>query len=226
MAGRKVVVYYAWRRPGEVEAPLEVIEDRFPTLFESRRMQFPRFEEYSDPTRFDQGIGGFLDHIMKQNFAAFVKQAGSQTGHAVVEIERVADDGARTPLDTALLDAADTLIVISFDSLRTGQDAGAAEVEALRRFLAHPDHLVFAATTVFVSLRAILTSIVKRVLRPTSVAMCVSFAPVRRSPSQCPDTARSSISAGRSRMETISRICPCPLFALSAIWSLLRNSRH
>jgi hypothetical protein len=27
-------------------------------------------------------------------------------------------------------------------------------------------------------------------------------------------TARSSISAGRSRIETISRICPCPLFAL------------
>ncbi len=143
MAGRKVVVYYAWSRPGEVGAPLEVIEDRFPTLFESRRMQYPRFEEFSDPTRFDQNIGGFLDHIMKQNFVAFVEQAGGQTGHPVVEIERVADGGARTGLDAALLDAADTLIVISFDSLRTGQDASAAEVEAVRRFLAHPDHLVF-----------------------------------------------------------------------------------
>jgi hypothetical protein len=38
MAGRKVVVYYAWSRPGEIEAPLGVIENRFPTLFESRRM--------------------------------------------------------------------------------------------------------------------------------------------------------------------------------------------
>src|SRR5215475_13542335 len=74
--------------------------------------------------------------------------------------------------------------------------------------------LASVATTVVVSLRGILTSIMKRVLRSTSVAMCVSFAPVRRSPSQCPGTARSSISAGRSRMETISRICPCPLFAL------------
>jgi hypothetical protein len=42
-----------------------------------------------------------------------------------------------------------------------------------------------------VSLRGILTSIVKRVLRSTRVAMCVSFAPVRRSPSQWPGTARS-----------------------------------
>src|SRR4029077_12156884 len=71
--------------------------------------------------------------------------------------------------------------------------------------------LASAATTVVVSLRGILMSIVKRVLRSTRVAMCVSFAPVRRSPSQCPGTARSSISAGRSRIETISRICPCPL---------------
>jgi hypothetical protein len=49
----------------------------------------------------------------------------------------------------------------------------------------------------------------------------VSFAPVRRSPSQCTGTARSSISAGRSRVETISRICPCPLFAL---WLLGRRT--
>src|SRR5882672_2652471 len=72
-----------------------------------------------------------------------------------------------------------------------------------------------AATTVVVSLRGILTSIVKRVLRSTRVAMCVSFALVRRSPSQWPGTARSSASAGRSRMETISRMCPRPL---SALW--------
>src|SRR6476469_3636794 len=43
--------------------------------------------------------------------------------------------------------------------------------------------LASAATTVVVSLRGILMSIVKRVLRSTRVAMCVSFAPVRRSPS-------------------------------------------
>jgi hypothetical protein len=143
MAGRKVVVYYAWSRPGEIEAPLEVIEDRFPTLFESRRMLYPRYEALSDPARFDQSIGGFLDHIMKQNFAAFVEQAGAQTSRPVVEIERVADNGALTALDAALSDGADTLIVISFDSLRTHQDASSAEIEAARRFLADPDHVAF-----------------------------------------------------------------------------------
>jgi hypothetical protein len=143
MVGRKVLVYYAWSRPGEVGAPLEVIENRFPTLFESRRMLYPKYETLSDPVRFDQSIGGFLDHIMKENFAAFVEQAGAQTGHPVVEIERVAGDGARNELDAALIDAADTLIVISFDSLRTRQDASRAEVEAVHQFLLHPDHVAF-----------------------------------------------------------------------------------
>jgi hypothetical protein len=141
--GRKVIVYYAWSRPGEIGAPLEVIENRFPTLFESRRMGYPRFEEFADPALFDQSIAGFLDHVMKQNFASFVKLAMALTGRPVAEIERVTDDGAITALDANVLDQADTLIIISFDSLRTGQKAGGAEVGAVQAFLGHPDHLVF-----------------------------------------------------------------------------------
>jgi hypothetical protein len=140
---RKVVVYYAWSRPGEIEAPLEVIENRFPTLFESRRMAYPRFDELADPARFDQSIAGFLDHIMKRNFTAFVELAETLTGQSVEEIERVADDGSLTALDARVLDEADTLIIIGFDSFRTGQEASAAEVEAVRAFLAQHDHLVF-----------------------------------------------------------------------------------
>ena len=37
MTDRKVVVYYSWSRPGETGAPLGVIDNRFPALFESRR---------------------------------------------------------------------------------------------------------------------------------------------------------------------------------------------
>ncbi len=143
MARRRVVVYYAWSRPGETEAPLEVIENRFPTLFESRRMAYPRFEELADPAQFDQGVGGFLDHIMKQNFTAFVELAESLTGQPVAEIERVADNGAVIALDAGVLDRADTLIVISFDFFRTGQEAAKGEVEAVQKFLAQPDHLAF-----------------------------------------------------------------------------------
>jgi hypothetical protein len=143
MSERKVVVYYAWSRPGETGAPLEVIENRFPALFESRRMGYPTFEGLSDPTRFDQSIAGFLDHIMKRNFAAFVELTKGLTGHPAQEVERVADDGGLTALDAGVLQGADTLIVISFDSVRTVQEAGNAEVEAVRAFLADSDHLVF-----------------------------------------------------------------------------------
>jgi hypothetical protein len=142
-AERKVVVYYAWSRPGEIGAPLEVIENRFPTLFESRRMAYPRFEELSDPSRFDQSVAGFLDHIMKRNFTAFVELAEALSGQPTREIERVADDGSLTALDARILDGVDTLIIISFDSLRTVQEAGSIEVEAVQTFLADPDHLVF-----------------------------------------------------------------------------------
>jgi hypothetical protein len=143
MSQRKVLVYYAWSRPGESGAPLDVIEDRFPALFESRRMGFPRFHEYADPVEFDQSIAGFLDHIMKANFTAFIELATALTGQAVTAIERVADDGTITPLHASALEGVDTLIVISFDSLRTAQEATGAEIDALKTFLAQPDHLAF-----------------------------------------------------------------------------------
>ncbi|HEX4410693.1 MAG TPA: hypothetical protein VH206_18130 [Xanthobacteraceae bacterium] len=143
MAGRKVAVYYAWSRPGEIDAPLEVIENRFPTLFESRRMGYPRFEEFTDPEEFDQSIAGFLDHIMKRNFTAFVELAGALTGQAVAEIEREGDDSDITGLDAGILDDIDTLVIISFDSFRTGQEVGRAEIEAVRKFLTNPGHLLF-----------------------------------------------------------------------------------
>src|SRR5580658_5482865 len=94
MARRRVVVYYAWSRPGETEAPLEVIENRFPTLFESRRMAYPKFEELSDPSQFDQSVAGFLDHIMNRNFIAFVELAEKLTGQPVTQIERITADGS------------------------------------------------------------------------------------------------------------------------------------
>jgi len=143
MSGRQVLLYYAWSRPGEIGAPLTVIDDRFPAVFELRRLFYPRFEVLSDPASVDQGIAGFLDHIQKPNFAAFAEQAEAQTGHPVTQVERVTDDGTATPLDGSLIAGIDTIVLISFDSLRTGQTASGPEIEAVRRFLSNPDHLIF-----------------------------------------------------------------------------------
>ncbi len=143
MSDRKVLLYFAWSRPAETGAPLTVIDDRFPAIFELRRLFYPKFESLADPGHVDQGIGGFLDHIQKPNFAAFADLAEKLSGHAVRQIERVTDDGAARLLDTDLIADADTIIVISFDSLRTGQSALTAEIEVVRRFLDKPDHLLF-----------------------------------------------------------------------------------
>ncbi|HVJ54687.1 MAG TPA: hypothetical protein VM689_19665 [Aliidongia sp.] len=142
MTDRRIAVYYAWSRPGEIGAPLGVIENRFPALFESRRMLYPHLQELSDPSRFDQSIAGFLDHIMKKNFTAFVDQARAQTGQPVIELERVHDDGRQHLLDSDLLGIVDTLIVISFDSVRTDQQASEAELRAIRSFLSKPGNLL------------------------------------------------------------------------------------
>jgi hypothetical protein len=55
----------------------------------------------------------------------------------------VSVDWVTTPLDGALIADVDTIVVISFDSFRTGQMAAETEVEAIRRFLDGPDHLIF-----------------------------------------------------------------------------------
>jgi hypothetical protein len=116
MSDRKLLLYFAWSSPAETGAPLTVIDDRFPAIFELRRLFYPKFEDLSDPDQVDQGISGFLDHIQKPNFAAFAELAKRLTGHAVEQVERVVDDGTIRPLDEALIAEADTIVVISFDS--------------------------------------------------------------------------------------------------------------
>jgi hypothetical protein len=139
---RQVLLYFSWSRPAETSAPLVEIDDRFPALFELRRLFYPKFEQLSDHSEFDQGIAGFLDHVQRPNFQGFVELTESLTGKPVIQIERIAEDGAMTPLDGALA-GVDTIVVISFDSFRTEQAATAAEVRAIRQFLDDPEHLIF-----------------------------------------------------------------------------------
>ena len=139
---RQVLIYFSWSRPGETGAPLAVIDDRFPAIFELRRLFYPKFEQLADPAHVDQSIGGFLDHVQKPNFVEFAKQASEQSGRSARQAERVADNGEIIPLDETLLGGVDTVVVISFDSLRTGQAAGIGEIQAVKNFLSVPDHVI------------------------------------------------------------------------------------
>src|SRR5271156_2754115 len=142
MAGRKIALYFAWSRPDEVAAPLGVLEDRFPALFEVRRLHWPHLEQFADPAQFDQGVGGFLDHIQLANFQLFSDLTAKWTGNPVRRAERRTDAGVRA-LDAEFLDDIDTLIIISFDSSRTQQRASTAELGTIRSFLDDPDHILF-----------------------------------------------------------------------------------
>jgi hypothetical protein len=138
-------IYYTWSRQGETSAPLEVIENRFPALFESRRMLYPRYAEFADPTQYEQGIGGFLDHIQRANFLAFADLAASLTGAPTTELERADDDGVLSPITDEHLRGIDTLVMISFDSTRTGQQPSEDELATLRGFLDVPGNVLVVA---------------------------------------------------------------------------------
>jgi hypothetical protein len=142
VAGRQIALYFAWSRPDEVAAPLGILEDRFPALYELRRMFWPRFEQFADPAEFDQGIAGFLDNIQRANFTLFADLVGAWTGHKVRIAERNAGSGQRA-LDGEFLAGVDTLIVISFDSSRTKQQASGVEIAAVAAFLDDPSHMLF-----------------------------------------------------------------------------------
>ncbi|WP_083741404.1 hypothetical protein [Mycobacterium sp. MS1601] len=143
--GRRVGVYYSWDRLQEITSPLRVIENRFPALFETRRMLYPAHTDLADDQRYDQGISGFLDHILRRNFDRFCETARAASGSPVIETERVSDDGTFVAIDDDFVTGLDTLIVISFDSRRTAQNVQQGELSSLRRFLDVPGNLLVVA---------------------------------------------------------------------------------
>ena len=83
MMGRNILMYFSWSRPDEEGAPLGNLDNRFGALFELRRLQWPKFEALADIERFNQGIAGFLDNILLQNYSVFREDMRIRTGNAV-----------------------------------------------------------------------------------------------------------------------------------------------
>src|ERR1700755_1561751 len=90
---RRIALYFAWDRIAEATAPLEIRDNRFPTLAEVRRMFFPHYEGLAHPQSYDQGVDGFLEHIFLVNFLRFTMLARSWTGHAVRVLHRRSSAG-------------------------------------------------------------------------------------------------------------------------------------
>ncbi|SEO93724.1 hypothetical protein SAMN02800692_2885 [Luteibacter sp. UNC138MFCol5.1] len=143
MPDRRACLYFSWSRPVEKDAPLGDINNRFPALFEARRIHYPRFEHLSPSRDIDQGINGFLDHIQLPNFHAFLQLATDICRQEALMLERVSEDFGTTELTDSLLREVDTLIIISFDAIRTLQSPSQAELNALRGFLQTPGNMLF-----------------------------------------------------------------------------------
>jgi hypothetical protein len=143
MSGRNVLMYFPWSRPDEENAPLGSLDNRFGALFELRRLQWPRYEALADTEHFNQGIAGFFDNILLQNYSQFREDMRIRSGNPVRIVERYTSQGKGTLLDRDFLDGVDILIVASFDSQRTGQCPNESEVAAMRDFLDDPGHTLF-----------------------------------------------------------------------------------
>jgi|SRR3984885_11410213 len=143
MAGRNILMYFPWSRPDEEGAPLGNLDNRFGALFELRRLQWPKYEALADIEHFNQGIAGFLDNVLLQNYSPFREDMRIRSGNVVRIVERCTSEGKVTLLDGDFLDGVDILIIVSFDSQRTGQHPNESELAAIRKFLDDPGHTLF-----------------------------------------------------------------------------------
>jgi hypothetical protein len=135
MPSRRFELYFSWSRPAEVGANLGILENRYPTLFELRRVTWPEFEELKDVVAHNQGTSGFLDDVVLSDFKRFRDVMQTVTGHPVGLTQRVADDGSVRTLNDDLLRRTDTLIIVSLDHLRTSQTPDAEEIDLVKEFL-------------------------------------------------------------------------------------------
>jgi hypothetical protein len=133
---RRVSVYVSWTYPGEANRAPTELDNRFSTMTEVRRVLWPAYEEpqWSDPSRFQQGISGSLE-LFFWAWVRFQQLVEEVTGYVVPVFHRVDQAGFSLPLDERVLGDADTLLLFGLDHAVTGQQATDAEVEAVRAFL-------------------------------------------------------------------------------------------
>jgi hypothetical protein len=133
---RRVSIYVCWSYPGEANRDVAVLDNRFSTMTEVRRVEWPSWEgpEWSDPSVFSQGIAGALE-LFFRGWLPFQQLVGEVTGHVVPVFQRVDQAGYRLPLDERVLSDVDTLFVFGLDHLLTEQEASEDEIKAVRQWL-------------------------------------------------------------------------------------------
>jgi hypothetical protein len=107
---RRVSVYITWSYPGEANRDVTQLDNRFSTMTEVRRVEWPAWEgpEFADPRNFMQGIAGSLELFFRA-WESFQKVVGDTTGHPVPVYQRVDQAGYNLLLDERVLADTDVL---------------------------------------------------------------------------------------------------------------------
>jgi hypothetical protein len=131
-----VSIYVSWSFPGEANRDPTELDNRFSTMTEVRRVEWPSWEtpQWSGLTLFQQSIAGALELFFRA-WLPFQQVVEETTGHAVPVFQRVDQAGYRLPLDERVLGDADTMLVFGLDHDITEQEASNAEIEAVSEWL-------------------------------------------------------------------------------------------
>src|SRR4051794_21596220 len=126
---RRFSIYVSWSYPGEANRDITEMDNRFSTMTEVRRVEWPNWEapQYESPLRFLQGIAGGLE-LFFRSWTRFQQVVQEATGHVVPVFQRVDQAGVSLPLDNRVLDDVDTLLIFGLDHLATEQEASPDEI--------------------------------------------------------------------------------------------------
>jgi hypothetical protein len=131
-----VSIYVTWSYPAEANRDVTVMDNRFSTMTEVRRVAWPDYEAapYGDPGTFQQGIAGTLE-LFFRDWQPFQDLMAELSGHPVPIYQRVDQAGRLLPLDDRILSDTDVLLVFGLDHSITEQAPTEEEIEAIRQFL-------------------------------------------------------------------------------------------
>ena len=132
---RRVSIYWTWSYPWEANRDPAIMDNRFSTMTEVRRVAWPDYETPEwDERAFLQGIAGTLE-LFHRSTISFQELVGEATGHPVAVFQRIDQAGYRQPIDERILADTDTLMVFGLDHLVSEQEAGREEIDAIREWL-------------------------------------------------------------------------------------------
>ncbi|HKP49462.1 MAG TPA: hypothetical protein VJU17_05555 [Gemmatimonadales bacterium] len=132
---RRVSIYWTWSYPWEANRDPAIMDNRFSTFTEVRRVAWPEYETQEwDEQSFLQGIAGTLE-LFHRSTLSFQQLAGEVTDQPVAVFQRIDQAGYRQPIDERILADTDTLMVFGLDHLLAEQEATPEEIAALREWL-------------------------------------------------------------------------------------------